>query len=536
MAKRRISNKRLSNLPNKFIFSASEHLDILLTAALALPGLGIASEVKAQQSATDSTFFSVGYLDYQDQQKGGRGVSVQSPTLYFKAPIGPRTEIQGGLLYDSISGASSFSLSALQSKPTPATPTPVTPTPPSVIPQNCKVLPIQALTRASGGTTTPVVVAPKPPAPKPPSTTPKPPANTGGSTGGSSTGGNSSGGTNTTPICPAGTVPIVSTATGGGSSNGSNNNGNSTSGYGNNNHENEHEEEDRRLYQNTLKSQSLSGNTNEYGYFKDQRYAGDVKITHYLDSFSIGTGVGYSTENDYDSLTLVAETKIWTPDKNTTFALGVSGNFDTVASSADPILSESKHSQTFIVGVTQVLTANAIMQSNVTFNNQQGYLTDPYLPADDRPNSRQGFAWLNRYNLYIEPLDAALHLDYRLYNDAWGVLSHMFEAALYQPITEGFMLRPSIRYYTQSNADFYTYDGTPVTSQSYYTVDQRLSSFGSVTLGLKAIAQLGAGFTGSVGYNVLTQDSALQLGTNKASTSRDSLTAQFIFVELSKKF
>ena len=178
----------------------------------------------------------------------------------------------------------------------------------------------------------------------------------------------------------------------------------------------------------------------------------------------------------------------------------------------------------------------AIMQSNITFGTQHGFLTDAYRDSDKRPDSRQAKAWLTRYNLYLESIDAALHLDYRLFGDSWSIRSHMVEAALYQSFLTRFTLRPSIRYYTQTSADFYSYSGAPKNSSEDFFFDQRLSTFGGITAGLKLITEIGEGFSSSVGFDYLTQSSGLALGSSNESTKRDSLDAQFWFVEITKKF
>ena len=55
----------------------------------------------------------------------------------------------------------------------------------------------------------------------------------------------------------------------------------------------------------------------------------------------------------------------------------------------------------FLVGVTQALIADAIVQSNLTYSRGHGYYSDPYKPLDTRPDERRIFAWLTRYNQYF---------------------------------------------------------------------------------------------------------------------------------------
>lgn len=479
----------------------THRLELLMSAAIALPGLALPHMASAQ-SAADSATLSLGYLDYQDHQRGVDGVKVQSPTLYFKVPVGPRTEIEGGFTYDSVSGASAFNLAPTPQQPAPPTILP----PPPVTPPPCHLLSVQSVSKASGHHS---------------SSSSGSSGGGGSSSGGSSSGGSSSGGSGSNPLCVNG----VSTAGG----------GSVGTGGGGSGDDGEHEGGDDRHVAYARLSDRISSDT--LGTFSDNRTAGDVKVTHYFDGFSLGAGVGLSTESDYDSLSTLVESRIWTPNKNTTFALGVSANFDSISSSADSSLDESKNTQSFFAGVTQVLNPDAIVQTNLMFTTDQGYLTDPYEPDDRRPDSRQQFAWLTRYNQYVEPFDAALHLDYRLYGDSWGILSHTVEAAWYQPVFSWLLVRPSLRYYSQTAADFYVYDPTVEdTASQHLSADQRLSDFGGVTAGVKLITDLGQGFSASVGFDYLTQSSDLALSSGGEKTKRDKLDAEFVFVGLTKKF
>jgi hypothetical protein len=105
---------------------------------------------------------------------------------------------------------------------------------------------------------------------------------------------------------------------------------------------------------------------------------------------------------------------------------------------------------------------------------------------------------LTRWNHHFDGLDGTLRSGYRYYRDSYGVVSHTFEGAWAQQVGSMLTITPSVRYATQSSADFY-YDPVmdasifprPVTSQTYSTTDQRLSAFGAVTLGLRAEVRLG---------------------------------------------
>ena len=267
----------------------------------------------------------------------------------------------------------------------------------------------------------------------------------------------------------------------------------------------------------------------------EYRKAIDGKLTHSWERFSLGVGAAFSTEHDYESKSGSLEGKWWTEDKNTTLAAGFSADSDDISSSIDSTFNDTRHTQHYFFGVTQVISPNDIIQSNISYDDANGYLSDPYKPLDNRPRSRESWAWLTRYNRYLDSLDASLHLDYRLYHDSYGILSHTVEIALYKPFGDGWMVRPSIRYYTQKSADFFSATFPPETVGGYFSADERMGTFGGVTVGVKLEKDLGRGFSASAGVDYLVQDPGLALsGGTKANVEK--FYAPFFTIGIAKKF
>lgn len=141
----------------------------------------------------------------------------------------------------------------------------------------------------------------------------------------------------------------------------------------------------------------------------------------------------------------------------------------------------------YLLGLQQVIDENSVFQSNLTFSSADGFLSDPYKTFDNRPGSRDAIAWLNRYIRYVESADASLHLDYRYFADSWDTESHTFEVAWYQPFLDNWMIRPSVRYYSQSGAEFFTGKYPPENFKSTFSADQRTGPFTSLIVGLKLV-------------------------------------------------
>jgi len=285
------------------------------------------------------------------------------------------------------------------------------------------------------------------------------------------------------------------------------------------------------LYHDTLTGASGKG-------VEDERYSADATLTQYFDGFNLSFGGVYSTENDYDSIGANLSSRFWSSDKNTVFLFGINGNDDKVTSDNNPLLDERRDSYGAVFGVTQVINKNSLVQSNFTFKNNDGYLEDPYKLGDNRPESRDGFAWLTRYVRYLESSASSLHLDYRFYLDSWDIYSHTVEMAWYKPFGENerWMFRPRIRYYSQEEAIFYNdLDPIDITDDRFYTADQRLSSFGSLGAGVKLIRDFDDGFSMSLSYDFVINDSSWTI-LSQGSPNIDNLYLSYFSFGLHKKF
>jgi hypothetical protein len=268
---------------------------------------------------------------------------------------------------------------------------------------------------------------------------------------------------------------------------------------------------------------------------RDERLAGDVKATHYFDRVSVGVGLAYSDEDDYTSRSALLEGRVWSEDKNTTFTASASLNNDDISSTNDPTLDETRDTALFLLGLTQVIDENSLVQINTTASIADGYLTDPYKTFDKRPESRDAYAFLVRYIHYIEQADASLHVDYRYYTDSWNVQAHTVETSWYQPLGAGWMIRPRVRYYSQERASFFTTTYPPEEIGTIYSTDQRLSDFGGLTTGMKLMKDLPNGYSANCSFDFQHQRDNFKLGGH-GSSEIDSFSTWVVMVGLSKKF
>jgi len=206
------------------------------------------------------------------------------------------------------------------------------------------------------------------------------------------------------------------------------------------------------------------------------------------------------------------------------------------------------------LGLTQVLSKNTLFNASAGYTNQSGFLSNPYktvyirgeltpqdyvdilnsqsgnlkkvdwgsltsldivgidLFRENRPNQRNQFNFSTGVNHYIPALDASLHFDYRFYHDDWQVNSHTFEFKWFQPLPFGITATPSVRYYSQSQADFFAPYFLAPRADNHYSSDYRLSAFGSLNGGIILAKQLGKGISLEAGVDYYMHASDLKLG------------------------
>ncbi len=230
------------------------------------------------------------------------------------------------------------------------------------------------------------------------------------------------------------------------------------------------------LFFNTLSGASIG----------DYRTAGDIKVTRYFGDYALSAGAVVSSEQDFLSRGGSINAQFFSADRNRTWTFGFAGTNDRINSSNGVAVNQKRNSLDFMVGVTQALSANAIIQSNLTYYTGHGYYSDPYKSLDTRPATRQVTAWLTRYNQYLPGPDATMKLGYRFIYDSFGSRTNMFEAAWVQALPWGFTVTPGLRYVDQSAASFYY---NPPWPRGYggegqlYSADTRLAAWGGITAG-----------------------------------------------------
>jgi len=252
-----------------------------------------------------------------------------------------------------------------------------------------------------------------------------------------------------------------------------------------------------------------------------------LNISKETDYFSLGGNLSYSFDSDNRmstytgglgvSLDLVSP-KAGAPVGMQSISTPSSGEDDTSTGASGGGEGERKTSLDMMIGTTQVLSRRSLLQINLSHSIISGYLSDPYkvvslvdtagLPTDyvweKRPNRRNANSFYAKW-VYHLPEDV-IHLSYRYFQDDWGIRSHTADLTYHLMLPKEIYLEPHLRYYTQTQADFY-HSSLPDWSAlpDYASADYRLAEMKSHTAGLKLGIPVGSDSQVSLRYEKMIQ-------------------------------
>lgn len=208
-----------------------------------------------------------------------------------------------------------------------------------------------------------------------------------------------------------------------------------------------------------------------------------------------------SDEDDYRSLALGFE-RAQALSSQLTLGYGMSYSDDklepTDAVEMDRIAKADKNTASAFASLSWVLDKSSVLQAGLQLTRHEGYLSDPYKQVfivdnifrDARPDQRLQTAAVLRYRHAFADADAALHANYRFVRDDWSIQSHTLEFSWYQSLGHDWQLVPSVRFYSQSAADFYDLYFVNVPSR-YASSDFRLSEYGAISAKLNLRKRFG---------------------------------------------
>lgn len=255
---------------------------------------------------------------------------------------------------------------------------------------------------------------------------------------------------------------------------------------------------------------------------RDERWAGNLELALSVGRHTIKPLFAYSLENDYESRSPALNWEIDFNRRNTTLLLGVAGNFDSIFAPTLRGRTEVRESGDFLVGISQVLSPSTLVSLNFTLGTASGYLSDPYkrvrfelapegvLELERRPRHRTRQIVDATLRQHVTPFHGSAELGYRFYHDSFGIVSQTVGLSWFQTLTRWWTLSPMVRYYVQSDADFFApqFAGDPSNPYlaeefpvpDFYSADYRLSRMHTWTYGIGSRFQLGRRWTLDLAY------------------------------------
>ncbi|MGH8264106.1 MAG: DUF3570 domain-containing protein [Steroidobacteraceae bacterium] len=212
--------------------------------------------------------------------------------------------------------------------------------------------------------------------------------------------------------------------------------------------------------------------------------------------------IGYtnSDEPDYVANTAFASISQDLFGDLTTITLGYQRGWNTVGQRDAPAFSERTDTRNYQIGLSQIITKNLIIGASYEAITDEGYLNNPYRSVrscDDtacttasfqaerypRTHTSNAAAVRARYHL---PWRAAVYGEYRFYTDTWKVHAHTAQIGYTYPWKDDWVFDANFRYYTQTQADFYSDLFPRANFANFLARDKELSTFNSQSIGLEA--------------------------------------------------
>ena len=238
--------------------------------------------------------------------------------------------------------------------------------------------------------------------------------------------------------------------------------------------------------------------------YTEERTQTSLGIDYLRGGTMMSFGVTQSDESDFEARTYSLAIYQNLFGDLTTVTLAYSLGDDVVGMSTDPTFARDVSRQTYGLGISQILTRNLIVNVNFEGITDEGFLNNPYrsvrflnddgltysFQSEVYPNTRTSAAFSIGGRYYL-PYRAALHADARIFSDTWGIEATSFEIGYTHPWRDRWTFSTRYRYYSQTEADFYSDLFPRQDFQNFLARDKELSTFTSTAIRLGAAFEFG---------------------------------------------
>jgi hypothetical protein len=246
---------------------------------------------------------------------------------------------------------------------------------------------------------------------------------------------------------------------------------------------------------------------------EETRRAGLVTLSRETNEYDFSFEFGLSHEPDYLSRSYAVRLARQYAEETLTLSAGLSYLDDTVNTEFfgyPGFAEQTKRTPEIILGAHRVLDPKTTLAVNLSYSRPSGYLIDPYksvpyykkkggkdvifITPENRPDARRVYVVFVEGTRYIESLRSSLQGSYRFFADDSGLRGNTLEMQWFQRFGENLVIRPLLRYYNQSAADYYVtildrskinFEAPPTGLAPHYSADYRISKMESLAYGLK---------------------------------------------------
>lgn len=277
-----------------------------------------------------------------------------------------------------------------------------------------------------------------------------------------------------------------------------------------------------QYYVDNISSASIDVEVSGASRYSESRTEHSLGVDYVRDKTVMSFSHTISKENDFEATSSHIGVSQDMFGDLTTITLGYSQGSDIIGDSTNPSFEEKATRKNFRLGITQVLTKDLIMSYSHETISDQGFLNNPYrfiryvvdpnaavltyaLDKEIYPTTRTSTANAIRAKYYL-PYDAALHFEYRVFEDDWGINADIIEFGYTHPFEDNWIFDIHYRFYSQSQANFYRDLFPYQNSHNFMARDKELSSYTDTTFGVGVsyeFAKNGLGFIDKGSVNLL---------------------------------
>ncbi len=270
---------------------------------------------------------------------------------------------------------------------------------------------------------------------------------------------------------------------------------------------------------------------------KEDRIYGDVSLTTRLENRDeITTSFSKSRESDYDSSSFSADYLFYIDSsKNRSLNIGLAYQLNEIlienCSSSNYACegitsgASAKKDATNIsteLGLTQIIDDKSLGKFFIFYGKEEGYLSNPHynvvrnyngstadFEKERRPDIRSSYGFNTKYiRAFTSKLSS--NFRYRFYRDDWQITSHTFDINNYYEANEDLILGFGLRYYKQSEAEFFSDSIYHFTDQKYASHDDRLSAFDAKTYKTSIDIKYDEELSFNLSFNLYEQSTGLK--------------------------